>query len=63
MVLLNTETHKTQTLGTLPTADGDWSPDRSQIVYSEPSQELPPTSEVPTTLRLFQTKVRQAQGW
>ena len=63
VVLLNTETHKTQTLGTLPTADGDWSPDRSQIVYSEPSQELPPTSEMPTTLRLFQTKVRQAQGW
>lgn len=43
-----------RTLGSLPTSDCDWSPDRTRIVYSDTTV----SPDAPTTLRLFSTGVR-----
>jgi hypothetical protein len=45
-------------LGTIGSADCDWSPDRSQLVWAAPRRETPPTADEPTTLHLFPTGQR-----
>ncbi|HZT41666.1 MAG TPA: hypothetical protein VFA07_05735 [Chthonomonadaceae bacterium] len=40
-------------LGVLPTADCDWSPDRTRIVYALPFADSPPDSRTATTLRIL----------
>ena len=45
-------------LGAIGSADCDWSPDRSQLVWAAPSREAPSTSDEPTTLHLFPTGLR-----
>ncbi len=45
-------------LGTIGSADCDWSPDRSQVVWASPPQEQAPNSDEPTTLHLFSTGLR-----
>lgn len=45
-------------LGTIGSADCDWSPDRSQLVWASPPQAKAPNSDDPTTLHLFSTGLR-----
>jgi len=45
-------------LGTIGSADCDWSPDRRRIVWATPPQEAAADSDDPTTLHLFNTGVR-----
>jgi dipeptidyl aminopeptidase/acylaminoacyl peptidase len=45
-------------LGTIGSADCDWSPDRSRIVWASPAQGNAPGSDEPTTLHLFSTGLR-----
>ena len=45
-----------QTLGTIESADCDWSPDRSRIVYALPAANVPPASSA-TTLRILETRL------
>ena len=46
-----------QVLGTIETADCDWSPDRTRIVYAAPASQRPNTPEDVTTLRFFETHI------
>ena len=43
-------------LGVLPTADCDWSPDRTRIVYALPVTDTPPDTHYATTLRILAVK-------
>ena len=45
-------------LGAVGSADCDWSPDRSALVWASPPQTNAPTSDEPTTLHLFPTGLR-----
>ncbi len=45
-------------LGTIDSADCDWSPDRSRIVYAGPASSAATPAPGPTTLRLFETGLR-----
>jgi dipeptidyl aminopeptidase/acylaminoacyl peptidase len=45
-------------LGTIGSADCDWSPDRSRLVWASPPQDTPVAPEEPTTLHLFSTGLR-----
>lgn len=42
-------------LGVIPTADCDWSPDRSKIVYATPPLSTPNSPDDPTTLQIRET--------
>lgn len=45
-------------LGTIGTADCDWSPDRRRIVWASSQQDAAASSDDPTTLHLFKTGLR-----
>lgn len=45
-------------LGVIGSADCDWSPDRRQIVWASPPQDIFIASDEPTTLHLFPTGLR-----
>ncbi len=47
-----------QLLGTIGSADCDWSPDRSRIVWASPATQNAPNTDEPTTLHLFSTGLR-----
>jgi dipeptidyl aminopeptidase/acylaminoacyl peptidase len=54
VVTLDLDTRTVRRLGTIPTADCDWSPDRTRIVYALPEGAMG-SRDQPTTLRLFRT--------
>jgi dipeptidyl aminopeptidase/acylaminoacyl peptidase len=45
-------------LGTIGSADCDWSPDRSKLVWASPQPRSAAEAEAPTTLHLFSTGLR-----
>ncbi len=53
---IDPETGTIQTLGMIESADCDWSPDRSRIVYALPANDVLPTGSA-TTLRTFETRL------
>ena len=56
VVMIATQNSTAQNLGTIASADCDWSPDRSRIVYvGPPATPDSDDSELATTLRLFST--------
>jgi dipeptidyl aminopeptidase/acylaminoacyl peptidase len=55
VIVLEIETGRARTLGSLPTSDCDWSPDRRWIVYATPPASALPTPRPRTTLRRFRT--------
>ena len=57
VVTIDTVSQSTRRLGTIGSADCDWSPDRRRIVYAEPPTDAPPDPRRPTTLRLFETGI------
>lgn len=59
VITLDLATGHKRTLGTIESADCDWSPDRTRIVYTGPPAE--DGDEAPTTLRLFDTALRAAR--
>ncbi|HZP81725.1 MAG TPA: hypothetical protein VFB21_08830 [Chthonomonadaceae bacterium] len=60
VVVVNLPTRTARTLGRIDSADCDWSPDRSHIVFAGPPTSPPEGRNVPTTLRLFATGLRTA---
>jgi Tol biopolymer transport system component len=58
VVTVNIETRAVRTLGRIATADCDWSPDRSRIVYAQPAVDAPVNPDNPTTLRILETGIR-----
>ncbi len=59
VMTVDIRTRKTRALGTIESADCDWSPDRSRIIYAGPPTDAQPDSSRPTTLRLFKTGIRR----
>jgi dipeptidyl aminopeptidase/acylaminoacyl peptidase len=57
IVEVNVARRTRRTLGVIPTADCDWSPDRSRIVYAEPESPAPNSPDDPTTLHIRETGV------
>ncbi|HLV79083.1 MAG TPA: hypothetical protein VKT32_02340 [Chthonomonadaceae bacterium] len=53
VVTINIAARTARVLGTLPTADCDWSPDRTRIVYALPLSDAPPDTRAATTLRIL----------
>ena len=57
VVVLNLRNGSKRILGRLPTADCDWSPDRTRIAYVSPERAAVNPGAL-TTLRLFETHLR-----
>ncbi len=55
VMTINLQTRMARALGAIDSADCDWSPDRSKIVYAGPPTDAQPGSGRATTLRLFET--------
>lgn len=53
VVTVNVTARTARVLGALPTADCDWSPDRTRIVYALPVADAPPDPHTATTLRII----------
>ena len=63
VVGMNVEKQISRTLGVIESADFDWSPDKSKIVYAVPKQDSPVNPDFPTTLKLFETNLRTTAPW
>jgi hypothetical protein len=50
-------------VGTIESADCDWSPDRSEIVYAMPKSDTPVNGDSPTTLHILETKLKVRGPW
>lgn len=59
VVTIDSDSKQVHELGTIQSADCDWSPDRSRIVYAEPRSDVPPNPDTPTTLRIFETGLKE----
>ena len=55
VVTIGLRSHTARMLGLIDTADCDWSPDRTRIIYATPHPDTPVNGNLPTTLRLFET--------
>ena len=57
VVTINIRSGHTKLLGSLPTSDCDWSPDRKHVVYAQPRSSGRPDLSEPTTLRILETNL------
>ena len=53
VVMIDATSGKLRSVGRIPTADCDWSPDRGRIVYAMPASNRPNGPDDPTTLRIL----------
>ena len=60
---VNLTNNRSRKLGTIETADCDWSPDRSQVVYASPKQNSPIDSDDKTTLKSLDTGIHATIPW
>ena len=63
VVSISIRRHTRRLIGTIATADCDWSPDRKKIVYAEPRSSTPNSPDEPTTLRVLETNLKIRGPW